>query len=213
MSRASGDEDNSSFVIDGDELKIKSIQDQETKDSYSIRLRTTDSGGLNFEKSFALTVEDRSVLCIDFDGDAAIGESITLPISLDGAKWSARLLNSSSPTTGDIFSIPTSSPAYSAPDLTSDWSFLLNTNIPGQIKIAGFGVKSLTANSGALINLNLNVNDGIDPTTTTLDLVSASLNEDAIDVSLKDLNLEIHTTFIPSPWCSSARQWCCSKAL
>ena len=52
----SGDEDNSSFVIDGDELKIKSIQDQETKDSYSIRLRTTDSGGLNFEKSFALTV-------------------------------------------------------------------------------------------------------------------------------------------------------------
>ena len=186
----SGDADNGSFVIDGNELKIKSIQDQETKDSYSIRLRTTDSGGLNFEKSFAIAVEDRSVLSINFDGDAAIGQSIALPISLDGANG-LQAFELVLAYDSDIFSIPTSSPTYSAPDLTSDWSFLLNTNIPGQIKIAGFGVKSLTANSGALINLNLNVNDGIDPTTTTLDLVSASLNEDAIDVSLQDLDLQI----------------------
>ena len=44
-----GDTDNNSFLIDGDELRIKLPPDYETKDSYSIRLQTTDSGGLSFE--------------------------------------------------------------------------------------------------------------------------------------------------------------------
>ena len=142
------------------------------------------------DASLVKSVVNRSVLSIDFDGDAAIGQSIALPISLDGANG-LQAFELVLAYDSDIFSLPTSSSAYSAPDLTSDWSFLLNNNVPGQIKIAGFGIKSLTANSGALINLNLNINDGIDPTTTTLDLVSASLNEDAIDVSLQDLDLQI----------------------
>ena len=53
-----GDTDNDQFTIDGDQLKINASPDYETKDSYSIRLQTTDSGGQTLEKAFTLTVND-----------------------------------------------------------------------------------------------------------------------------------------------------------
>lgn len=53
-----GGADNSRFAISGNQLKIGESPDFETKDSYSLRIRTTDSGGLSFEKSFTITVED-----------------------------------------------------------------------------------------------------------------------------------------------------------
>ena len=51
-----GDTDNGEFSIEGDELTIQTSPDYETKDSYSIRVRTTDSEGLGFEKVFELMV-------------------------------------------------------------------------------------------------------------------------------------------------------------
>ena len=59
-SMISGDysEDNGSFEIIGNQLKIKESPDFETQDSYSIRLQTKDSNGLTFEKSFTVTVND-----------------------------------------------------------------------------------------------------------------------------------------------------------
>ena len=64
-----GDTDNSAFTIDGDQLKINASPDYETQDSYSIRLRTTDSSGLTCEKAFVLTVNDlKEVPDLDEDG-------------------------------------------------------------------------------------------------------------------------------------------------
>lgn len=53
-----GSDDNASFVIEGSTLKTAAVFDYETKSSYAIRLRTTDSGGLFFEQSFTITVLD-----------------------------------------------------------------------------------------------------------------------------------------------------------
>ena len=53
-----GDIDNQAFLIDGDQLKIRRTPDFETQSSYSIRLQTTDSDGLTFEKAFTLSVND-----------------------------------------------------------------------------------------------------------------------------------------------------------
>jgi murein DD-endopeptidase MepM/ murein hydrolase activator NlpD len=53
-----GSTDNSSFTITGDQLKVGSIFDYETKNSYLIRIRTTDQGGLYLEKAFTITVTD-----------------------------------------------------------------------------------------------------------------------------------------------------------
>ena len=51
-----GDADNASFTISGNELKTAAAFDFETKNSYSIRIRTTDAGGLSYEEQFTITV-------------------------------------------------------------------------------------------------------------------------------------------------------------
>ena len=61
-----GDTDNASFSISGANLLTNTALDYETKSSYSIRVRTTDSSGSTYEKSFTITVND---LDEDSDGD------------------------------------------------------------------------------------------------------------------------------------------------
>ena len=53
-----GDADNASFTIVGNTLKTAASFDYETKSSYSVHVRTTDSTGLTFEKIFTITVSD-----------------------------------------------------------------------------------------------------------------------------------------------------------
>jgi len=51
-----GSTDNTSFTISGSTLQTAAIFDFEAKSSYSIRVRTTDQGGLWFEKTFTIGV-------------------------------------------------------------------------------------------------------------------------------------------------------------
>jgi gliding motility-associated-like protein len=51
-----GSADNASFNISGNSLRATNALDFETKSSYSIRIRTTDAGGLTFDKVFTVTV-------------------------------------------------------------------------------------------------------------------------------------------------------------
>src|SRR4051794_9940719 len=53
-----GSTDNGSFNISGNQLRTSAVFNFEIKNSYSIRVRTTDSGGLFFEKIFTITVND-----------------------------------------------------------------------------------------------------------------------------------------------------------
>jgi hypothetical protein len=53
-----GDTDNGAFNLSGSSLRITNNPDFETKSSYSVRVRTTDQGGLFFDKQFAITVTD-----------------------------------------------------------------------------------------------------------------------------------------------------------
>jgi hypothetical protein len=55
-----GDTDNASFKIDGASLKADYAFDFEAKSSYNIRVRSTDSGGLFFEKEFTISVTNVS---------------------------------------------------------------------------------------------------------------------------------------------------------
>ena len=54
----SGSTDNASFTISSNTLQTAAVFDFEAKSSYSIRLRTTDQGGLWFEKAFTISVSD-----------------------------------------------------------------------------------------------------------------------------------------------------------
>ena len=53
-----GDTDNSLFTIADNQLKANAQFDFETKNSYSVRVKATDQGGLSYEKSFTITVSD-----------------------------------------------------------------------------------------------------------------------------------------------------------
>lgn len=53
-----GSTDNASFTIVGNQLKATPVFDFETKTSYSVRIKTTDAGGLTFEKVFTITVNN-----------------------------------------------------------------------------------------------------------------------------------------------------------
>ncbi len=54
----SGDSDNAFFGIAGNALVSAAMFDFETRDQYSVRLRTTDSGGLFVEETFTIDVND-----------------------------------------------------------------------------------------------------------------------------------------------------------
>ena len=58
LAAGAGDTDNSAFFITGNELHITNLPDYEVKSSYGIRLKTTDQGGLSFERNVTLTVND-----------------------------------------------------------------------------------------------------------------------------------------------------------
>jgi hypothetical protein len=76
----SGDEDNGSFSIQVTnfyglktyKLVSNAVFDFETENSYSVRIRTTDRGGLSYEKAFTITVTDAH----DFDS-AAVFDPVT----------------------------------------------------------------------------------------------------------------------------------------
>ena len=53
-----GDTDNGLLTVDAGQLKTAASFDFETQSSHSIRVRTTDSGGLTFEKELAISVAD-----------------------------------------------------------------------------------------------------------------------------------------------------------
>jgi hypothetical protein len=53
-----GDTDNGSFTLLGDKLYFKASPNYEVKSSYTIRLQTTDTGGLSFQQSVTLNINN-----------------------------------------------------------------------------------------------------------------------------------------------------------
>jgi uncharacterized repeat protein (TIGR01451 family) len=55
-----GGEDNLSFQIVGNQLQTNAVFDFETDQSYSVRVRTTDGGGLTFDEAFTITITNNN---------------------------------------------------------------------------------------------------------------------------------------------------------
>ena len=62
-----GHADNAAFDISGDQLITKEVFNFELQPSYSILIRTTDGGGLSFDKEFTITVTDVNEPPTDID--------------------------------------------------------------------------------------------------------------------------------------------------
>ena len=53
-----GSTDNASFTITGSTISTAAVFNFEAKNSYAVRVRVTDAGGLSFERAFTITVTD-----------------------------------------------------------------------------------------------------------------------------------------------------------
>lgn len=58
LASGNGDVDNTAFTIEGNQLRINVAPDFEAEDSYSIRVRSTDDGGLSVEKVLTISISN-----------------------------------------------------------------------------------------------------------------------------------------------------------
>jgi hypothetical protein len=111
-----GDLDNNAFTVTGSTLRATSSFDFETKSSYTIRIRSTDQGGLFVEKVFTIRVLNAN------DAPVAVGDSYW--VSVDTFQILDILVNDSDvdsaidPTSIEIFSPPLHGTATPMPDGT-----------------------------------------------------------------------------------------------
>jgi hypothetical protein len=110
-----GSTDNGSFEISGNVLKTKESFNYEAKSSYSIRVRTTDSGGKSFEKKFTITIinvnDPPTVVNDTYTGavgntKAVLGNVVSGPsVSLSGMGGESPLANDSDEDAGQTISV------------------------------------------------------------------------------------------------------------
>jgi len=92
-----GSTDNASFNISGGSLRITASPDFETKNSYSIRVRTTDQGSLYYEKAFTITINDLNETPTDIALSASsVNENVA-------ANATVGTLSSTDPDAGNTF--------------------------------------------------------------------------------------------------------------
>lgn len=82
-----GSTNNTAFNISGNSLRITNSPDFETQNSYSIRIRTTDQGGLFYEKTFTITINDLQEAPRGCWAQVSVGGYHTLAIAQDGTLW------------------------------------------------------------------------------------------------------------------------------
>jgi len=91
-----GDDDNASFTIANSQLQTFASFDYETKNSCSIRVRTTDSGTLHYEETFTITVTNANNPPVAVDDSDTTPENT--PVTID-------VLNNDSDIDGDILTV------------------------------------------------------------------------------------------------------------
>jgi len=92
-----GSDDNGQFTINGNALLTVSVFDYETKSMYLIRVRTTDAGGLFFEKQLAVNI-------LNVNDNAPVVSDQVLTISEDVSVRTSLGVISATDADGDILS-------------------------------------------------------------------------------------------------------------
>ena len=115
-----GSADNASFSISGTSLNTAAVFNYETKSSYSIRIRATDSGSLSYEKQFTVTVTDQNEAPVAIDDEYTTNEDCALSVEAPGI-----LENDSDVDAGDVLTaVLLMEPARGSLNLAEDGSFV-----------------------------------------------------------------------------------------
>lgn len=70
-----GDGDNSDFIINGNQLVTAQTFDREAKGAYTVRVSTTDGGGLSIEKSFTIEISNVAEPNLKVEGDLSFNQT------------------------------------------------------------------------------------------------------------------------------------------
>jgi len=101
-----GDQDNAAFSISNNQLVTSQIFDREAKAVYSVRISTTDAGGLSTEKAFTIDVTNvaEAALAVDSEDaldfgevDLASSKTLTFDISNNGDADGLQITSISAP--------------------------------------------------------------------------------------------------------------------
>ena len=119
-----GDDDNASFNISGNNLRSSEIFDYETKNTYTVRIRSTDSHAASTEKSFTIHVTNQNEAATAFtngappDGDLGVAYNFTFAANGDPTPTYSVSSGSLPPgltlnaTTGVVSGTPTAAGTY-----------------------------------------------------------------------------------------------------
>ncbi len=171
----SGDTDNASFNIFGSNLRLTASLDFETKNTYNVRIRTTDQSGAIFEKTFIISVNDIneaptniSLSTTTINENSAVNSTIGSLISADsdaGNTFTYTLVSGSGDTDNASFSIAGS-------------NLRLNTSLDFETKNI-YSVRIRITDQGSLSfekSLTINVSD-VNETPTDISLSATTINE------------------------------------
>ncbi len=175
---ASGGVDNASFDIVGTQLQSAVVFDFESKSTFNIRVRTTDSGGLTREEDFTITINDLPASVTDilagdqmFDENLPIGTSIetltTIGEDLSGS-FTYSLVSGVGDADNASFSIDGDQLRTAA-----EFNFEIKSNYTIRIQ-SDDGIGNIGA-----FNLNFTINDAND-SPTDLSIDNAAVAENAV---------------------------------
>jgi hypothetical protein len=167
-----GSTDNASFNISGSSLRITNSPNYEAKSSYSVRVRTTDQGGLWYEEAFTITINNLNETPTDISLSAtSINENVS-GNSVVGA------LSSTDPDVGNTFTYTLVSGTGSTDNASFNisGSSLRITSSPNYEAKSSYSVRVRTTDQGGLWYeeaFTITINDVSEPPTVTTQAVSA----------------------------------------
>ena len=106
LATGEGDSDNTKFTVDGSSLVVSTPFDYETQEQASIRVKTTDSGGLTHEEVLIVQINDLNDAAVAQNQTVTTDEDTLLAITLAGTDIENDPLEyfiSSSPTNGTLY--------------------------------------------------------------------------------------------------------------
>jgi hypothetical protein len=184
-----GDADNASFSISGNQLLSAAEFDYETKSNYTIRIRSTDQGGLYFEKSFVITILNVNDPPVANNQSVTTPEDTALAITLTGSDQDGDLLSFAviaQPTHGVLTGTAPNLTYTPAENYNGSDSFTFNANDGNLVSNTATVSITVTAVNDAPVAHDMSV--------TTLEDTPITISLDASDVDGDPLNVIMVTS-------------------
>jgi uncharacterized repeat protein (TIGR01451 family) len=169
-----GSADNASFNILGNSLRTSAVFDYETKNSYSIRVRSTDSGGLFFEQQFTVTVTN-----------------VNEPPLINDQSFSVAENSPNGTVVGTVLA--------SDPDAGDSLSFAITAGNTGSTFAINPATGQITVNDNSLLNFETNPSFSLTVQVTDTGLLSSSATVTINLTNVIESDLGIIKTANPDP--------------